>query len=581
MLVLGAVSVAAGRAAAPAPNRIVFASNRGPNVNNNEIFSIRADGSRYRDLSRNQGHDGSPVWSPDGRRVAFWSERFDGGTEVRALYVMRADGSRQRRLTPAELSVSGGAEPPSWSPDGSRLAFSADSPMGSGVWVVRADGSDLFLAAGGGSEPAWAPRSNQIAFVSGSGPDAHIALINSDGTGRRTLTAGDDIDRLPAWAPDETTLAFVRIDRGLATGELYRMRVDGTQLTRLAPSNTELVAQAPSWAPDGRRITFSHAGRVFVVSPDGSGLLELAGGTLPSFSPDGRRIAFVRDSALVVINSDGSGARTLRNVKGDFFTSGPRWSHDATTLVFSTARERLDHDLYSVGADGRRLRRLTNNAVDERLPAWSPARRRIAFVRGGHIFVMNESGGRPRRITRGSFPSWSRSGAEIAFSRSGSVYVVRASGGRGRRLAQGSRPAWSPRRDQIAFVRGLDLIVVGRRPGAERRIADLDCDGGRDTPTIVGIPEWSPDGGRLIVPVLCVHGRAEAPSALVVNADGRNRRFLSLEGLLFARVAWSPGGSRIAYSHSSGRPRIATARLDGSGRRTVTSTAGDDHDLDW
>ena len=108
LVLLAAVSAPAGDAAAPSPSgRIVFSSNRGPNVNNNEIFSIRADGSRYRDLSRNQSHDGSPVWSPDGRRVAFWSERVERGSLVRALYVMHANGTGQRRLTPAGLSVSG------------------------------------------------------------------------------------------------------------------------------------------------------------------------------------------------------------------------------------------------------------------------------------------------------------------------------------------------------------------------------------------------------------------------------------------------------------------------------------------
>jgi TolB protein len=580
-LALGAVAATAGHAAPSKSNRIVFASNRGPNVNNNEIFSIRVDGSRHRDLSRNQGHDGGPVWSPDGRYVAFWAERFERGTYVRALYVMRPDGSGQRRLTPPELSVSGTGDPPSWSPDGSRLAFAADTPVGYGIWVVRADGSGLILAAGGGIEPAWSPRSNQIAFVSSAGQAVHIALVEADGTGLRILTTGDEVDRLPAWSPDGRSIAFVRIDSGLASAELYRVRLDGTELTRLAPFDTELGTRPPSWDPNGRRITFSHGGRVLVVSPGAPAPRRLAKGTLPAFSPDGRKIAFVRDSALVVMNSDGTGARTLRNAKGDFFTSGPRWSRDGRTLVFATVRERADHDLYSIEAEGRGLRRLTNNAIDERLPAWSPARRRLAFVRRGHIFVMNASGGNQRSVTRGSYPSWSPTGAEIAFSRDGSVYVVRATGGAGRRLAQGSRPAWSPRGDQIAFVRGLDLIVVRRGSRAERRIAALDCDGSPATDTVVGVPDWSPDGHRLVVPLVCIEGRAEIPSALMVDAASGNRQFLSLPGLDFARLAWSPDGSRISYSHYLGRPRIATARLDGSGVATVTSTAGDDRDLDW
>jgi Tol biopolymer transport system component len=580
LLVLGALAATAGHAAPSSPSRIVFASNRGPNVNNSEIFSIRADGSRYRDLSRNQGHDGSPVWSPDGRRVAFWSERLDFGNLVRALYVMRADGTGQRRLTPAGLGVSGVGEAPSWSPDGSRIAFGADSADGGRVWVVRADGSGL-TPVGYGIEPAWSPRSNQIAFVASSDFGGRLALVNADGSGLRMLTDGENNERLPGWAPDGRSLAFLRFDREPPASVLYRIGVDGRGLRRLAPISIDLVARSPSWAPDGSLITFQHAGAVWVISPRGTGLRRLALGNVPGFSPDGRLIAFVRGSALAVMRPDGSARRTVRAVNGDFFTSGPVWSRDRRTLVFATARENADYELYVVGANGTNLRRLTRNRLDERLPTWSPARRRIAFVRGGQIFVMSASGTGARRVARGTYPTWSRTGAELAFSRLGTVFVVPIHGGTARPLVIGSKPAWSPTNDQIAFVRGLDLVVVGRRSGVERRITDLDCDRSSHTQTIIGIPEWSPDGRRLVVPLLCIFGRAEVPSALVVDVDGGNRRFLPIEALDFARLAWSPDGSRIAFSTYQGLPRIATAKLDGTGQTSVTFSAGDDRDVDW
>jgi Tol biopolymer transport system component len=87
------------------PGRIVFATDRGGNVDNTEIYSIRADGRGRRALTRNLGADGGAAWSPDGRRIAFWSERFEGRQRVRGLYVMRADGSGGRRLSPRYLVV--------------------------------------------------------------------------------------------------------------------------------------------------------------------------------------------------------------------------------------------------------------------------------------------------------------------------------------------------------------------------------------------------------------------------------------------------------------------------------------------
>jgi Tol biopolymer transport system component len=96
--------------------RIAFSSERDGDP---EIYIMRPDGSRVRQLTVNQGpFDGGPAWSPDGGRIAFDSDR-DGNPE---LYTMRADGSGQTRLTFNEASdfLS------TWSPDGRRLAFTTD-----------------------------------------------------------------------------------------------------------------------------------------------------------------------------------------------------------------------------------------------------------------------------------------------------------------------------------------------------------------------------------------------------------------------------------------------------------------------
>ena len=82
--------------------KIVYSSDRGPNVHTAEIYSIGADGSRRRNLTRNQRYDGDFAWSPTGNRIAFWAEGRGG---IRGLYVMRADGSRQQLLTPSDMQV--------------------------------------------------------------------------------------------------------------------------------------------------------------------------------------------------------------------------------------------------------------------------------------------------------------------------------------------------------------------------------------------------------------------------------------------------------------------------------------------
>jgi Tol biopolymer transport system component len=97
-----------------------------------EIYVINADGSGQRRLTRNRAKDIAPVGSPDGRRIAFASDR-DGNFE---LYVMAANGSRPRRLT----WNAGVDADPTWSPDGRRIAFESKRGESSEIYVMNADG---------------------------------------------------------------------------------------------------------------------------------------------------------------------------------------------------------------------------------------------------------------------------------------------------------------------------------------------------------------------------------------------------------------------------------------------------------
>ncbi|HEX2302136.1 MAG TPA: hypothetical protein VHH57_00815 [Gaiella sp.] len=170
----------------PVGDKIAFVSRRDGNA---EIYLMNADGSGLRRLTRNTVGDRNPVWSPDGRRIAFennWQ-----------LNVMNADGSRQRRLT-----RNGGRNfAPAWSPDGQKIAFERRTGRkkygpcnGCGrastfeIWVMNADGSGQQRLTTEGAQPGWSPDGQKIAFMSERDGNAEIYGMNADGSLQRNVT---------------------------------------------------------------------------------------------------------------------------------------------------------------------------------------------------------------------------------------------------------------------------------------------------------------------------------------------------------------------------------------------------------
>jgi Tol biopolymer transport system component len=241
-----------------------------------EIYVIDADGTGLRRLTRNTVVDSNPVWSPDGRTIAFTRDR---DRQTANIYVMNADGSGQLRLTPnlrrrpwVELA---------WSPDWKRIAFAASgSRLGAAdIFVMNADGSGLQNVTNTVTTSfdfAWSPDGRRIAYLEGSPGGAPLSVVNADGSGKQRLTGPLMVDLgLPSWSPDGRTIAFT------GGSVLYTVHADGTGLRKLTHGPGWNVG--PHWSPDGRRILFlskrddlvHHAFDLFVMNADGSGQQNL------------------------------------------------------------------------------------------------------------------------------------------------------------------------------------------------------------------------------------------------------------------------------------------------------------------
>lgn len=201
-----------------------------------EIYVINADGSNRRQLTQNDRGDYTPRWSPDGQTLLFSSNRDDpDGTDMngnRELYTMRPDGSEQQRLTHFNARTAG----PAWSPDGTRLAFASNKTGNMEIFVMDLDGANLTQLTESNQEdgyPTWSPDGTRIGYTSGTWDPYAWSLyaVNPDGTNRTRLT--DQADSGPmTWSPDGRTILFAS-DRAEGNHDVYRMRVDGTQVLRL------------------------------------------------------------------------------------------------------------------------------------------------------------------------------------------------------------------------------------------------------------------------------------------------------------------------------------------------------------
>ncbi len=259
-----------------------------------------------------------------------------GSGKASRAYIVREDGTEKRRLTKSSYSESQVV----FSRDGMRIAFTSIRGSNQHVYVMNADGTGvrrLTKHPAPSFQPTWSPDGRRIAFVS-LRPNFEIYVINIDGSGERHLTPGPKWigDSAPTWSPDGLWIAFSSSRLKDGNPEIFKMRPNGSKVTRLTFTDTATEVSPddgfPSWSPDGRSIVFS------------------------STRADGQH-------DLWVMRADGKNPRQVTRTPG-FDDWMAKWSPDGRRIAFWGVGPGVNH-IHTVNVDGTELRRVTRGTNPE------------------------------------------------------------------------------------------------------------------------------------------------------------------------------------------------------------------------
>lgn len=251
------------------------------------------------------------------------------------LFVLHLPDGRIERLTDHRAKDSHGVP----SPDGRRIAFCSERKGWWKVWRMNADGSGVEQVtrprSGADYHPCWSPDGTRLAYVSGSQGNGDILSCAPDGGEPRNLTRHPARDNFPAWSPRGDAIAFASDREG--SWSLHLMQPDGSEV-RALPSEGQ--ALEPAWFPDGRRLAYQATGEeedafdlwTLELADDGTAgpatrLTEgPASDERPAVSPDGAWIVFESDRAggsqLFLLPVAGGEPRQLTS---EGYCYGPSW----------------------------------------------------------------------------------------------------------------------------------------------------------------------------------------------------------------------------------------------------------------
>jgi Tol biopolymer transport system component len=494
---------------------IVFTSERrGPA----KLFRARRDGSSFEQLTDGDEFDDQAAFSPDGKQLAFVSTREGGSTNI---WILEIKTRKLRNLTGHLPFAPGKLHSyfrPAWSPDGRWLAFSSDrntqfedhklpAPgwehiQRSSVYVLRSDGSGLRRLSNGeefAGSPQWSPDGKEIIFYSlpaeqtfaarvagvqaggaGKGPEVDSQIVSVDiATGARVQHTSEPGLKVAPHFLGADRVAYLRKSKDV--GELVYI---GASPGTTPHSDSSVAAGSirnPSWSPDGKQVVYDKAQYALkqgrrIYSTDHDIALRFSGEfpavsaqrqvALSPFSLEGQQINGI---GIYLSDVDGAHLHKLYVPDNGKVAYSPTWSPDGTLLAATQGELSLGPQptqIVVLRSDGSFVRALTADNAVSAFPSWSPDGKRIVYrvkgaERGLRIVNVDDRSIQTLTTQNDNFPFWSPDGTRICFTRNiggaqaFDIFTIRPDGSDLRQLTNSpgndSHCAWSLDSQSIIF----------------------------------------------------------------------------------------------------------------------------------
>jgi Tol biopolymer transport system component len=447
----------------PDDSAVAFAWN-GQAQDNYDIYTLRIGDPGPRRLTDDPSPEYSPVWSPNGRSIAFIRAR---SGQIPEVILLDPISGAQRKLAEARIVVNPQHHRLDWSVDSRWVVISEWTPSGGSdrIYAINVDDGQQFALtsppkASFDGSPAISPDGKFLAFIRDASQFSSSLMVIPLGPGMKPIGTERRIDlpefgkatslNYPAWSSSSEVV--LNVWNGQQNRRLYQVSTSSHRAPVLLGELGDQIG-LHAISRSGRKLVYSRG-----VFDTNIWQYELTaqGGTMgnrlligssrfdqqPAISPDGTRIAFETTrsgfSEVWVSLRDGSNAVPLTHFQA--FAGSPRWSPDGTFIVFDGSRDdRTDADIYVVPSNGGEPRRVTKDPAADFMPSWATDGQSIYFcsTRTGHEEIWNipVSGGEAKRITtHGGFESVpSPDGQWLYYSRTNtpvsSIWRIPAKGG--------------------------------------------------------------------------------------------------------------------------------------------------------